>query len=234
MVPDLLHPYPIRIQSGLAGKLDCSKVLGILDDNRVMYRLISKKALGFTLAELLISLAILGVIATFTIPKVLNASQDSQKNAMAKEVIAMIVNSQQAYALNNSLVGSGFYEYTPYMNYVRVDSSSAIDNYNGAWAASCAPPAICLRLHNGGVLLFHINSGVKYPANYSSTHVVYALFDPDGEYGGTNIGPSKAVGIWIYANGRITTPQNLLPNTYVAGAGPIAPVPNSDPEWFSW
>lgn len=45
---------------------------------------------GFTLAELLISLAILGVIATFTIPKVISAQQNQQKTAVLKETIAAI------------------------------------------------------------------------------------------------------------------------------------------------
>ena len=40
---------------------------------------------GFTLAELLISLGILGLIATFTIPKIVGAAGDSKYNAAAKE-----------------------------------------------------------------------------------------------------------------------------------------------------
>lgn len=49
---------------------------------------------GFTLAELLIALSILGVIATFTIPKVLQSQQNGKYNTMAKEAIATI---SQAY-----------------------------------------------------------------------------------------------------------------------------------------
>src|ERR1051325_8786269 len=54
-------------------------------------RLSMNRALkAFTLAELLIALAILGVIATFTIPKVLQAMQDNQRKAVFKEVIASL------------------------------------------------------------------------------------------------------------------------------------------------
>ncbi len=52
-------------------------------------------ASGFTLAELLIALALLGVIATFTIPKVLQANTDAKYNAEAKETIQMIANAYQ-------------------------------------------------------------------------------------------------------------------------------------------
>ena len=45
---------------------------------------------GFTLAELLIALLILGMIATFTIPKILNSQQDSKKKSIFKEDIAAL------------------------------------------------------------------------------------------------------------------------------------------------
>lgn len=47
---------------------------------------------GFTLAELLIALAILGVIAAFSIPKVLSAQQNQTYNAIAKEAAATYQN----------------------------------------------------------------------------------------------------------------------------------------------
>ena len=61
---------------------------------------VRRSSLGFTLAELLISLAILGVIATFTIPKILTSQQNSQKAAVTKEVIAMISGAFTAYQQN--------------------------------------------------------------------------------------------------------------------------------------
>jgi len=48
------------------------------------------KTNGFTLSELLISLAILGVIAAFTIPKILSSQNDAQRKAVFKETYATI------------------------------------------------------------------------------------------------------------------------------------------------
>jgi prepilin-type N-terminal cleavage/methylation domain-containing protein len=45
---------------------------------------------GFTLAELLIALAIIGVITTFTIPKVLQSQADQQKKTVLRETISAL------------------------------------------------------------------------------------------------------------------------------------------------
>lgn len=45
---------------------------------------------AFTLAELLIALAIVGVIATFIIPKLLNTQEDTRKKLIFKENIAAL------------------------------------------------------------------------------------------------------------------------------------------------
>jgi prepilin-type N-terminal cleavage/methylation domain-containing protein len=54
------------------------------------------KQAGFTLAEVLIVMAILGVVATFTVPKVLYSSNQASWNAKAKEAAAAI---SEAYTL---------------------------------------------------------------------------------------------------------------------------------------
>lgn len=50
----------------------------------------SSKKLGFTLSELLISLAILGLIAVFAIPKVVQALTEQQLKAAGKEAISTL------------------------------------------------------------------------------------------------------------------------------------------------
>ena len=48
----------------------------------------NRASVGFSLAELLLALLILGQIATFTIPKVLSAQESSQRKAVFKETIS--------------------------------------------------------------------------------------------------------------------------------------------------
>lgn len=67
---------------------------------------------GFTLAELLIALAILGVIATFTIPKILQAQQNQKKQAILKETISIVSNLGYTYCQDDiKSTGISIYDY---------------------------------------------------------------------------------------------------------------------------
>lgn len=82
---------------------------------------------GFTLAELLIALAILGEIATFTIPKILASSQQQQKKAVFKETIATF--SELAYMAH--LQGDRTY-FINNLNAVKICDTNA--TAQGCWA----------------------------------------------------------------------------------------------------
>lgn len=57
---------------------------------------------GFTLAEVLISMLILAEIATFTIPKILYASQQQQRIAVFKETLAALSASVNQYCMSSN------------------------------------------------------------------------------------------------------------------------------------
>lgn len=182
---------------------------------------------GFTLAELLICLAILGEIATFTIPKIISAQQNTQKNAITKEAFATVSAAFQSYSLNSQLTSStSILSLTPYMNYVRVDTTSTIDGSpNDSATYSCASRT-CLKLHNGSILAF---GTVGSFGGTNTTNMQWFLLDPDGSSQG------NASSIWgvLYYNGRVTTWGTMAPNSYDGGGGPYSPG-NYDPSWFSW
>lgn len=174
---------------------------------------------GFTLAELLIALAILGVIATFTIPKVLNTAGSSQNTAIAKEVAGMVSGAQQAYVQSNSIVlGTTPGAFTSFMNYVNFDTT----NTTGAGIANCVTATPCLRLHNGGVLQYTAAN------SFGSTHntaAVYFNLDPDGA------GAATAVSFAAYLNGRLTTGTHATDADSTGEGGVVTVDPSYIQSW---
>jgi len=156
-------------------------------------RLVATESLiGFTLAELLISLAILGVIATFTIPKILGAAGNGQNTAIAKEAASMVAGAYSTYALNNSISSSTTAGvFTPYMNYVAVDSSSSY-----SFGSACTATIVCLKLHNGGILRVKTDNAFRDVTTTSST---FYNLDPDGA------GPQTPATFVLFFNGRLST-----------------------------
>ena len=64
-----------------------------------------KKSFGFTLAEVLITLGIIGVVAAMTMPTLMNSTQGAQYKAAYKKALSAL---SQAITLNVALDGSSF------------------------------------------------------------------------------------------------------------------------------
>ena len=188
---------------------------------------------GFTLAELLIALAILGVIATFTIPKVLSSQQNSKSVAAAKEVASMISGAYQVYQQSNTPPSTmRAVALSPYMNYVSVDTSGTqVDAIPTSGANTCDSTNVCIKLHNGGTLWFDDVWGFGGTA---STNALEFAFDPDGQYSGSTAdGPGKSVQFVLYYNGALTT-RGQARSVSCDGGGCWGPNASLDPSWFSW
>ena len=190
-----------------------------------------KRRKGFTLAELLISLALLGVIATFTIPKVMVGFQNQQSLAEAKETVAMMTGAFQKAQADGIITGdTRLSDLTPYLNYVKSDTSGTIiDNIPLVSTTICSSGDICLILHNGGVLVLHNNytftgSGLPYGGALEFT------FDPDYQNNTTSTadGPLKAVQFDLYYDGFLTTRGQTRPGSGFGGPSTL------DPSWFSF
>jgi prepilin-type N-terminal cleavage/methylation domain-containing protein len=188
-------------------------------------------AVGFTLAELLIALTILGVIATFTIPKILSAQQGSAWNSEAKEVAGMITAAYQTHKLNGKLsLSTTAGDLTQYMNYVAVDTTTPIDDWVTGTTWGCASAAKCLKLHNGGMLAFDGHNFTYRNGSQQKDDFLIFQFDPDGkETDGTTNGPGKAICFTLYYDGGLGTADTARPGSY------YSTYPDDyDPSWFHW
>ncbi len=147
---------------------------------------------GFTLAELLMCIAILGIIATFTIPKLLQTQQDGRNRSVAKEAMATISQAYETAKLNGTLTNTmNGWSLTPYMNYAAIlPGGTTLDerpNFLGP-SFNCGANS-CLRLHNGAVLTPYNSSSFAATASggacvASGGYTDFTL-DPDGQYSGT-------------------------------------------------
>jgi type II secretory pathway pseudopilin PulG len=188
-----------------------------------------KRATGFTLAELLICILILGEIATFTIPKLIVSQQNKTYNSQAKEAIAMISGAFQAAKLTGAIDGTGTLStLTPYFNYVKVDTTTVFDDVPGYTTMTCSGSNKCYRLHGGGLLYDRCGFG-----GTGTTSAMLFHFDPDSKYSGSTTTPGKSILVEVFWNGRVIT-RELETGTIATGCGDWVNNSNSAPDWFSW
>ena len=191
--------------------------------------LTQNKHSGFTLAELLIALAILGVIATFTIPKIMTAQTNSRNLAEANEVAGMMTGALQKYNAQYGIVPgtSTAGDLFQYMNYVKIDTSTTIDGRPlGSASAGCWSGNPCLRLHNGGILY------IENPGWYSTdtTSAISFLLDPDGVFTGNQ----DSVSLNLYTDGAIRCRSYIKSNTTYGNGAVRGPGAGADPTWLTW
>ena len=202
-----------------------------------MKRTLLFSEIGFTLAELLICLLIIGEITTFTIPKLITSQQNTQSNAITKEAAGTLSTALMQYKVTNTLsTSTSTADLTPYLNYVAKDSTSIIDSESGGTSLDCSTAGTaCYRLHNGA-MLWCGTTNVDFGGT-GTLNAIYFLFDPDGRYGGSTSGPSKSLKIYLYTTGRVATWASITSNTVTHEWGSwytTNPDATRDPSWFSW
>ena len=133
---------------------------------------------GFSLTEVLIALALMGVLAAMTIPKVLVSQQNSTLNPRTKDVIFMVQSAYTDYQMENA-PGSAttFGHLTPYINYVRTSTTATIDQAGSVSGCGGATPSTscgeanhqCLILSNGAYIKYNTTTSFN---NTSATNAV--------------------------------------------------------------
>ncbi len=192
------------------------------------------KALGFTLAELLSALAILGIIATFTIPKVLSSSTNGQMKAMGKEFAATISAAYQAYSLENAVSSTtGWVDLTPYINYVNIETTGTVSVNPCEVPADydCDASYPCIKLHGGAKVSYGVSDRFNGTTN---KHSLRLWFDPNG----TSSGAKDSLILYLYTDGKIRTTETVETSTLTfqtsGGASSFNPMASCDPTWFGW
>lgn len=148
--------------------------------------LMFKKRRGFTLAEVLITLGIIGIIAALTIPTLMNNAQDNEFHTAAKKAYSVLAQATQKILYENSgsiwdnsssdtttLCTSIRDEYKKYIKYVKADTTDNLISTNWSCYKSntMCTNAIgtgrqALALSDGMILSFYSsqNCSASFPA----------------------------------------------------------------------
>jgi prepilin-type N-terminal cleavage/methylation domain-containing protein len=124
--------------------------------------------LAFTLSELLVSLSVLGLIAAFAVPKVLNAVSDHATKATGKEAIGMITAAYDSLkADKQGVLGTSTTAetVTTFMNYSEKNVVSATETE--------------LILHSGASIAYDPNDSFTYGGT-GLTGAIRFNIDPNG------------------------------------------------------
>ena len=180
---------------------------------------------GFTLSELLVSLAVLGLIAAFAVPKVLTTVGNSTLLANTKEAMSTISGAYESLkADSNGVIPTSFglnmttgipskMSYNQSGTYTKQNDGLADTFTVAAFPATAG--AYAVRFANGAILAF--NTGDTFMGT-TGTQIGRVVFSVDSD--GT--GPNKPVPVVLGYDGRIFLPATAPSST----AFTVAPFSN--------
>jgi prepilin-type N-terminal cleavage/methylation domain-containing protein len=190
---------------------------------------------GFSLTEVLIGMALMGILASFSIPSLLQVPESTQAEkytGIAQSTAYMIMSAYEQYRAVNPTVSMSTTagDLTPYMNYLNTDTSATVDDWQTGTTWGCNTNMRCLVLHNGAKLVYDKENFNTRSGSASKDNILLFQLDPDGVYSGTTNGPGKALAIVLYYDGYIGTQGTARANSFYKVTYPGQ---NFDPPWFT-
>jgi prepilin-type N-terminal cleavage/methylation domain-containing protein len=211
---------------------------------------------GFSIAEVLIGLALMAVLATFAISKIFNSNNNNteyRNKVLIQETAHAVEAAYAKYRLNNNpTAATTFADVTPYINYIKVDTTAKTIDEDPPSVATIAcngfVGAACLLMPNGVYILYSSSPTAAF-ADTSNKHALWIQVDPNGraDHAGQADGANKGVQLKVYFDGKVRSRANQLVDSCnnasagvacPSGAGRVMaggdddPVP--DPYWFNW
>lgn len=179
---------------------------------------------GFTLAEVLITLAIIGVVAAITIPSLMNSFKEQAIKSKLKEGFSIIsrATNQMAFDNGGNLIGTfstGVDLKNNYTKYLSVSKScdsgngkcwpSSVFYKNGtnSWASESDVPSIIL---NNGFAIGFTHVGTEYfntsctgKAGFLTNSVCYVVYLDINGLKGSKIWGTDIFAFWVLQDGKV-------------------------------
>lgn len=145
-----------------------------IDINKILKRFWRSKKLGFTLAEVLITLGIIGVVAAITIPIINNAIQDAQNITAYKKAFSDATNVWNSMIANNQVTqrtdqydsAAGSANFNAFMGYFNI--AKLCNNSDNASCWESSGEKLNNAVPGGSDLAFIDNSGRTWSATSAS------------------------------------------------------------------
>jgi prepilin-type N-terminal cleavage/methylation domain-containing protein len=192
----------------------------------LIYQILNKVsaplAKAFTLSELLITVAVLGFIATMAIPKIIQSIETNQKKAIFKEAISTITAVQQKGMLDGQMTPTNLFNYFKQsMNYVKACQNNLVTE--GCTVSVTGRYAFIL---NNGAMISDFDNCCDFGANGTGNGI---SIDYNGEKG-PNIGGQDRLNLNLCFGTTTCWPGQFYqqrPGTVIADANNA-----SDPDYI--
>lgn len=159
---------------------------------------------AFTVTEMLIALAILGLIAAFTVPKVIGQIDLSIKKAIYKDVVKIVSGSYQAFLADQAPRQPSFVH-----SYWLMDYLTGLERLpNGTLLCHSLPQNNCFKYPSSNTVLWFGNGSCISPATKLAIS-----FDIDG------LGPEPNMNLYVDINGKVTNRYQTSEPSVVAYGG---------------
>jgi prepilin-type N-terminal cleavage/methylation domain-containing protein len=172
-----------------------------------------KQLLGFTLAEILVALVILGLAAGFTIPKLLTATGNTQTKAILKEHIAQVNQVLYAADLDGILIGT--LSEATLMTYLKgkFNYISSCYNTSAGCSYSTSPHHYPGYPTTWPTLIFADGATLSFVENaFSSGKVISIVIDVNGATAPNLPGEDELLINYCRASGTGTCTDGIIPN----------------------
>ncbi len=208
-------------------------------------KLLLKKrdTLGFSLTEVVITIAIISILAGLAVPSIMTSANNSKRLSVTKQTISLLGDAFNDKLESNTVsLSTGFEQFLnvagatglPYNRLITSGSAITVDPppnpvvwTNVTFTPGGANNEQVIRLKNGGLLV--IDTDLTFGT--SANGAIPVLFDPDGEVNGD----THSVELWVYSDGRIRTAATMVAGTVTENSGtPFTSNPAStpDPSWL--
>lgn len=185
---------------------------------------------GFTLSEALVSIALLGVLASMLVPALTTNVGKEKLMGVSKQTATEIGRAYAIYSKNQfpteDTTSAEIMENVGYVRKIKDDSHSVqLDGIEGNTEAAtytCSEETPCLLLQNGGLLMYRPDA--TFGATLSNAAMRF-LLDPDGS------GPHTGIVFLLYFRGRVST-QTLSPEANLSD-GDWLPNQIEDPNYIA-